>query len=302
VGTATAGTATAGTATAGTATAGTATAGTATAGTATAGTATAGTATAGTATAGTATAGTATAGTATAGTATAGTATAGTATAGTATTGLAASNRKVCPGNLADELSSTRRARQLITVEAPTEGTSSATVEIWQRSAVCWKKAGGPWPSLIGRNGFSDHHREGDGTTPIGTYGIGPTVYGNAPNPGTRYPYHRLVCGDWWDEDPTSARYNTFQHLPCGQKPPFGGSEALWTETAAYPSFAVVEYNTHPAVAYAGSAIFVHADIGVPTAGCVSVPLPDLDRLLRWLTPSQSPEVVMGPAHDLARL
>jgi L,D-peptidoglycan transpeptidase YkuD (ErfK/YbiS/YcfS/YnhG family) len=216
-----------------------------------------------------------------------------------ARTGVAAT----CAHNLADQLAFVGQARQLVTVEAPSTGTSVVTVEMWQQSGSCWKQAGRPWSGLIGESGFSDHHREGDGTTPAGFYGIGPVMYGNAPNPGARYPYHRLVCGDWWDEDPTSPHYNTFQHVPCGQRPPFGGdSEALWTETSAYPSFAVVEYNVHPVVAYAGSAIFIHADTGSPTTGCVSVPLADLDDLLRWLRPSESPAVAMGPARELARL
>ena len=42
-------------------------------------------------------------------------------------------------------------------------------------------------------------------------------IYGNEPDPGgLRYRYHRLVCGDWWDEDPYSPRYNHFVHVPCG--------------------------------------------------------------------------------------
>ena len=173
---------------------------------------------------------------------------------------------------------------------------------MWKWDGRCWQAAGGPWTASIGRNGFSDHHREGDGTTPTGIYDIGPEMYGNAPDPGTEFPYHRLVCGDWWDEDPTSAGYNTFQHVACGQAPPFGGaSEALWTETSAYPSFAFIEYNAHPVVAYAGSAIFVHADIGVPTAGCVALPRADLDRVLRWLVPGLHPAIVMGPAAEINR-
>jgi L,D-peptidoglycan transpeptidase YkuD (ErfK/YbiS/YcfS/YnhG family) len=152
----------------------------------------------------------------------------------------------------------------------------------------------------LGANGFSDHHREGDRTTPTGLYRIGPVVYGNSPNPGTRYAYHQLVCGDWWDEDPVSASYNTFQHVPCGQMPSFGGnSEALWTETVAYPSFAVVEYNTDPVVPYAGSAIFIHANTGGPTVGCVSVPVPDLDYLLQWLDPADAPSIVMAPSTEI---
>jgi L,D-peptidoglycan transpeptidase YkuD (ErfK/YbiS/YcfS/YnhG family) len=206
-----------------------------------------------------------------------------------------------CANNLAERLRTTDGAGQLITVEADSFQTSVAEVSLWQRDGSCWEQAGGPWTGLIGENGFSNHHREGDGTTPTGIYRIGPVVYGNAPNPGFRGSYHRLVCGDWWDEDPTSSGYNTFQHVPCGGSPPFGGdSEALWTETTYYPSFAVVEYNAHPVVPYAGSAIFVHADTGSATTGCVSIPLSELDVFLRWLDLSRLPTIAMAPASELA--
>jgi L,D-peptidoglycan transpeptidase YkuD (ErfK/YbiS/YcfS/YnhG family) len=207
-----------------------------------------------------------------------------------------------CAADLGDRISRTGLARQLLTVEAAGLSSAVATFEMWQRDGSCWQAAGGPWTAVIGRNGFSDHHREGDGTTPTGIYGIGPEIYGNAPNPGTAFPYHTLVCGDWWDEDSTSTGYNTFEHVPCGQSPPFGGaSEALWTEMSAYPSFAVIEYNAHPVIAYAGSAIFLHAAIGVPTAGCVALPLAELDRVLRWLVPDQRPAIVLGPAAEITR-
>jgi L,D-peptidoglycan transpeptidase YkuD (ErfK/YbiS/YcfS/YnhG family) len=88
----------------------------------------------------------------------------------------------------------------------------------------------------------------------------------------------------------------------CGQTPPFGGgSEPLWQETVAYPSFAVIQYNTGPVVAGAGSGIFIHADVGGPTAGCVSLPLGDLDTLLDWLQPADSPLVVLGPESEITR-
>jgi L,D-peptidoglycan transpeptidase YkuD (ErfK/YbiS/YcfS/YnhG family) len=199
-------------------------------------------------------------------------------------------------------LRSTEGASQLVTVEAATLRTSLAEVNIWRRVGNCWERVAGPWVSLIGMNGFSDHHREGDGTTPTGIYRIGPVVYGNAPNPGYRGRYHRFVCGDWWDEDPTSPEYNSFQHVPCGGSPPFGGdSEPLWMEANYYPSLAVVEYNTHPVVPYAGSAIFVHASTGAPTTGCISVPLMELDSFLRWLSAADLPTIVMGPASEIGR-
>jgi L,D-peptidoglycan transpeptidase YkuD (ErfK/YbiS/YcfS/YnhG family) len=207
-----------------------------------------------------------------------------------------------CANNVAQRLRTTEGAGQLVTVEAANLETSIAEVSLWQRDGACWSLAGGPWSGLIGENGFSNHHREGDGTTPTGIFRIGPVVYGNAPNPGFRGAYHRLVCGDWWDEDSTSPAYNTFQHVACGQSPPFGGdSEALWTEGNYYPSFAVVEYNAHPVVPYAGSAIFVHADTGTPTTGCVSIPLAELNTFLRWLDPARLPTIAMAPAGEWGR-
>jgi L,D-peptidoglycan transpeptidase YkuD (ErfK/YbiS/YcfS/YnhG family) len=203
---------------------------------------------------------------------------------------------------LADRLAWTAKAEQLVTVDSPSATSTVVEVTLWQRHGSCWVVAAGPWAGRVGAAGFSDQHREGDNSTPTGAYGIGPVIYGNAADPGVRYAYHRLTCGDWWDEDPSSPQYNTFQHVACGTVPPFGGgSEALWQETAAYPSFAVVDYNTSPVVAGTGSGIFIHADIGVPTAGCVSVPLSDLDALLRWLAPAANPLVVMGPDSEIAK-
>jgi L,D-peptidoglycan transpeptidase YkuD (ErfK/YbiS/YcfS/YnhG family) len=200
-------------------------------------------------------------------------------------------------------MASTAGAGQLVTVQAATAATTVASVQLWQRRGRCWTAVAGPWSARIGANGLSTRHREGDGTTPIGLYRIGPTLYGNAASPGGREAYHRLVCGDWWDEDPTSPAYNRFQHVTCGQQPPFGGgSEALWTETTAYPALAVIEYNANPVMAFAGSAIFVHADIGRPTAGCVSLPLAELDTLLRWLDPAATPTIAMGTNAQLAGL
>ena len=63
----------------------------------------------------------------------------------------------------------------------------------------------------------------------------------------------------------------------------------------------MVDYNTSPVVPGGGSGIFIHADLGSPTAGCVSLPLDELDELLRWLNPSAGPLVVMGPDTEVER-
>lgn len=171
---------------------------------------------------------------------------------------------------------------QRIQVTAPSARSTTATLVVRE----CGKRVFGPWRARVGRNGLSAHHREGDGTTPTGTYGIGPVVYGLDPNPGLRLRYHRLVCGDWWDEDSRSSTYNTFRHVACASSPPFGGgSEALWRITPAYRLFALIQYNVAPIVPGRGSAIFLHVDTGRATNGCVSLPLSELRGLLRRLRP-----------------
>jgi L,D-peptidoglycan transpeptidase YkuD (ErfK/YbiS/YcfS/YnhG family) len=191
-------------------------------------------------------------------------------------------------------------AEQLVTVIAPAYRMTHATVSLWRRTGACWTRAAGPWNARVGRNGLSGGHQEGDGTTPTGTYGFGPVVYGLDPDPGVRYAYHRLVCGDWWDEDPVSPTYNTFRHVACGARPAFAtGSEALWRATVAYRRFAVVSYNVPP-VRDRGSGIFVHVDTGRATNGCVSLPAARLTTLLRWLRPAASPRIAIGTAAQLA--
>ena len=206
-----------------------------------------------------------------------------------------------CATNLAQRLRTTDGAAQLITVEADSFQTSVAEVSLWRHATARAGRRRGPVDRAHRRERFLQPPSRRRRHHPHGYLPDRRVVYGNAPNPGFRGPYHRLVCGDWWDEDPTSSGYNTFQHMPCGASPPFGGdSEALWTETTYYPSFAVVEYNSHPVVPYAGSAIFVHADTGSATTGCVSIPLSELDVFLRWLDLSRLPTIAMAPASELA--
>jgi len=214
-----------------------------------------------------------------------------------AASGAPASSRASCLSNLASELDSTRSAAELVTVVAPDAASTTGTLQLWQRRGACWGGAGGPWNVHVGFAGLSGDHHEGDGTTPEGLFTIGPVMYGVAPNPGVHFHYHQLVCGDWWDEDPASAGYNRFAHVPCGSQPAFGGaSEALWRSTLAYAHFALIDYNVDPVIPGRGSAIFIHRDLGHATNGCVSLPLARLVRLLRWLRPGLDPVVVIGTA------
>lgn len=199
-------------------------------------------------------------------------------------------------------------ARQLIVVSSPTYEPPHylATLRAYQRASATapWRSVSSALPAETGFGHLSDVRREGDGSTPTGVYGIGATIYGNDADPGgLHYRYHHLICGDWWDEDPSTPSYNRFVHERCGATPTFASSsEALWTEKVAYPYFAVVRFNTDPVVGGAsapGSGIFLHSWIGGPTAGCVALHQPQLLTTLRWLRPSAYPVIAIGTDAEL---
>jgi L,D-peptidoglycan transpeptidase YkuD (ErfK/YbiS/YcfS/YnhG family) len=207
-----------------------------------------------------------------------------------------------CPPSLANRLVSTGSARQLLTVVAPRSASTSGELRLWRRSAGCWLPVAGPWPAWLGQRGVSDHKREGDRTTPTGVYGFGRTMYGLGPNPGVRYAYHDIVCGDWWVEDPRSRWYNRFRHVRCGARPPFRvTSEDLSRSPTAYRHFAVIRYNTDPVVPGRGSGIFLHASTGKPTLGCISLPLARLVTVFRWLRPASAPAIAIGTSAEVRR-
>jgi L,D-peptidoglycan transpeptidase YkuD (ErfK/YbiS/YcfS/YnhG family) len=200
-----------------------------------------------------------------------------------------------CPSNVANDLRPQPAGSQLITVEAASTKTTYATLRTWRRSGGCWVAVGGPYAARVGHNGIRKNRREGDGTTPIGTFRIGRVMYGNEPDPGVKFRYVRLRCGDWWNEDPTSPTYNTLQRLRCGQQPPFRVvSAGMWQDRTAYPYLAVVEFNMKPVAPGRGSGIFLHAQTGGPTNGCISLRRADLVRVLRWLSPQAGPRIAIG--------
>jgi cell wall-associated NlpC family hydrolase/L,D-peptidoglycan transpeptidase YkuD (ErfK/YbiS/YcfS/YnhG family) len=198
-------------------------------------------------------------------------------------------------------------ADQLIVVSSPTDDPPApgylATLRAYERASAGspWRPVFGPWRAETGSGHLlaAGVRREGDHATPIGVFGIGPTMYGDKPSPnGLHFAYHRLVCGDWWDEDPYSPQYNQIVHVRCGATPAFAAwSEPLWTETVAYPYFAVIQFNMNPIRAGAnalGSGIFLHSWVGGATQGCVALPEGQLLDVLRWLKPSAHPVIEIG--------
>ena len=133
-----------------------------------------------------------------------------------------------------------------------------------------WREVSAHGRPTLGRNGFAPpgKRREGDGRTPSGSYGFG-FFFGVDANPGVS------VSVPPGDRRPTSSGTTTRRALSttsgwttARQRPvPI---PSPWTTCPLYDYGAVIDYNTDPGGAGAGSAIFFHVSTGGPTAGmCV---------------------------------
>jgi L,D-peptidoglycan transpeptidase YkuD (ErfK/YbiS/YcfS/YnhG family) len=182
-------------------------------------------------------------------------------------------------------------------VTAAAYGDTYAVLNAYRRTGHGWQRVFGPWTARLGRNGFAPPggKREGDGHTPSGSFSI-PFFFGAGPNPGFRFAYRQIRSYDFWDDDPASARYNEWvdsRHASAGRDP-----EPM--DVSAYDDGMVIGYNT-ARIPGLGSAIFLHLNIGIATAGCVTLPPGELLPLLRWLDPARSPGSGWASARPAAR-
>jgi L,D-peptidoglycan transpeptidase YkuD (ErfK/YbiS/YcfS/YnhG family) len=181
--------------------------------------------------------------------------------------------------------------RQLITVTAPAYGATYATLRVYRLFDGERTEIFGPWTARVGHNGLArpGKKREGDGTTPSGTYGFG-FFFGVQPNPGFAFPFRHAYTYDYWDDDPASPRYNEW--IDARKNNP-GASPEPMHQVPAYDYAAVIAYNT-ARVPGRGSAVFLHVGTGTATGGCVSLPRSELIRLLRWLEPADKPTITIA--------
>ena len=179
---------------------------------------------------------------------------------------------------------------QLITVTAVSHGTTYATLRAYRLSGGTWVEVFGPWTARVGYNGVArpGAKREGDGTTPSGTYGFG-FFFGVDTNPGVSFSYRHAYPYDYWDDDPASARYNEWTDTRTQNA---GKDPEPMHQVPAYDYAAVIGYNT-ARVPGRGSAIFLHVGTGTATAGCVSLPPAQLLDVLRWLKPADNPRITI---------
>ena len=169
---------------------------------------------------------------------------------------------------------STGNATRVITVTAPSYGSTTATLQPWvKQSGGGWKKQG----SAIARP-----HRRGRHEHAPQRVALGDADRQLHADPGVRLLQRpgnaAAVLQDddvgLLDQQP-GRLYNTHQRCGrCGYNN--GVNEHLCHETPFYNYAVVIDYNTRNAPggvhAGAGSAFFLHVTDGSATAGCVAIP------------------------------
>lgn len=201
---------------------------------------------------------------------------------------------EVVPIPLPAQLAHNGLATKLVTVQASGWTSATARFTAWERSVVGWQPVLGPWTAYNGSRGWSlpSERHEGSRTSPTGRYSFS-AGFGLAANPGYGLGWFVVGPHDYWTSDPSRPDYNTHQLGPMNPAAaPWSSAEHLIDQPIAYRYAAVIDFNLPPSGPY-GSAIFLHVSTGGPTAGCVSLPEPQLLQTLRWI--DRGTRIVMGP-------
>jgi len=194
-------------------------------------------------------------------------------------------------GSVAARSTVSAAPRQLITVTAASYRTTYATLRAYRMSGGKWVEVFGPWTARVGYNGVArpGKKREGDGTTPSGSYGFS-FFFGVDAAPHFAFPFRHAYTYDYWDDDQASPRYNEWVDAKVANP---GANPEPMHNVPAYDYAAVIAYNT-ARVRGLGSAIFLHVGTGGSTAGCVSLPKAELMKVLGWLTPADDPRITIA--------
>jgi L,D-peptidoglycan transpeptidase YkuD (ErfK/YbiS/YcfS/YnhG family) len=195
----------------------------------------------------------------------------------------------------------TGSATRVVTVVAASTGSTTATLQAWNKApGVGWLRYGPAVIAHVGSDGLTTSPSEARSATPIGSFTL-TQAFGHDANPGTALPYRQTNPDDWWISQP-GALYNTFQQCASGCAFSQGNpNEHLYYETPFYDYAVVIDYNTAnagPIRQGAGSAFFLHVTDGTATAGCVAIPMSSLVTIMRWLSPAAHPRILIGLARQ----
>ena len=131
----------------------------------------------------------------------------------------------------------------------------------------------------IGKSGITLSKREGDLSTPRGTFSLGLLYYrkDRIKQIKCKIKKKTITKNMGWCDDSRSKKYNQEISFPFKY-----GAEALYRKDRIYDLFINIKYNSWPVVKKRGSAIFLHlADSKYkPTKGCVGISKKNFMKIL----------------------
>jgi len=222
--------------------------------------------------------------------------------------------------------------RQLVV--GTTDSWSSTRIELrrFERTNARedWRQVGGVIHANAGKNGLAvglglasarklrvakdvPRKLEGDGKSPAGIFLIGRAYgYEDDAQPMPEGLNYRPLTESWkCVDDAKSAHYNRVIDAST-VTPDWTSAEDMRRQDWLYKRVIEIAHNdgTGPEAENgrptpgAGSCIFFHVQRGPeqPTSGCTSMPLEDIEEMIRWFDSSANPAYILLPADDYNRL
>ena len=131
----------------------------------------------------------------------------------------------------------------------------------------------------IGKSGIKKFKKEGDLSTPKGTFKLGLLYFRKDRNGVIKSKLKKRIIKKnmGWCDDVRSNKYNREINLPSKFK-----AEKLYRKNKIYDIFIHIKYNQSPTIKGKGSAIFLHLTNKKyhPTKGCIAILKKDFLKIL----------------------
>jgi len=232
----------------------------------------------------------------------------------------------LCAASLAHggELAALRTSTQILVVTTQDWDGVAGTLQMYERPQARkkWKAAGDPIPVVVGKKGLGwgagvasareagrrgadgPIKQEGDGKSPAGIFRLSTAFGYAAQGPAAwKMPYLSLTPSVECVDDARSKFYTRVLDR-ASVVPDWNSSEQMLRPDGEYRWGVVVDHNTDPVTAGAGSCIFLHIWLGpgVGTTGCTAMSQEQLEGLLARLDPARRPLLVQLPRPEYKKL